>query len=167
MKIRKLAIIIPIAFVLFIPCVILAHHLYTKDIQTKMFVDIADFSKLEDYKIGDAELVDCSIIYDYDVVDSYQGKVLYEKSEYEVYAFVFESSIDCFNYYSLITEQSSFDEYDVWNYCLCVGVEYQSGTYCDFVIYSENRLYHILGEDKDGVIAFLNWLNSDFAIELK
>ena len=75
--------------------------------------------------------------------------------------------MDCFNYYSLITEQAFFDEYEEWNYCLCVGVEFPTGKYCDLVIYSDNRLYRILGKDKDEVVAFLNWLNSDFEIELK
>lgn len=167
MKFKKFVIILPIISLLAIPCFMLAHRLYTKDMQTKMFTEIEEFSKLKAYENGKAELVDESSLSAYSVVDSYKSRVTYENSEYEVYAYVFEWPMDCYNYYAEITEQSPFDEYEKWNYCLCVGVDFPSGKYCDFVIYSDNRLYRILGKEKDGVIGLLNWLNSDFEIELK
>ena len=166
MKNKKFLIVIPIIIALFFAGFIILHFISTKNIQKRMFKEIEDFAKLQPYEIGDAEIIDTSNLENYDIVSSYESKILYESNEYEVYAYVFKYPMDCYYYFSGYSVNFPSDEYDSWNYCLTLGVEYGNGSYCDFMIYSEKNLYRIVGKDKKGVINFLNWLNADFEIKL-
>ena len=167
MKNKKFLIIIPIIVIIVFASFIFAHFLITKNIQKRMFAKIEDFSKLKPYEIGDADIIDTSDLSNYEILESYERKVKYESEEYDVYAYIFANSIDCYHYFSGSFSTFPSDEYESWNYSLTLGVEYGNGQYCDFVIYSDNKLYRIIGKDKKGVIRFLNWLNKDFEIELK
>ena len=167
MKNKKFLIIIPIIVIIVFASFILAHFLITKSIQKRMFTKIEDFSMLKPYEIGDADIIDTSDLSNYDILETYEKKVKYESKEYDVYAYIFASSMDCYHYFSGSFLTFPSDEYENWNYSLTLGVEYGNGQYCDFVIYLDNKLYRIIGEDKKGVINFLNWLNKDFETELK
>ncbi len=149
--------------------VIIIHSVITEDIQTKMFNNIEEFSKLEAYEIGDidADVVKPPMFSEYEFVDSYERKVLYENQEYNVCAYVFNNAIDCYGYYDYIVNLGTTEEIDVWDYCLSIDDKNADEPYCDFIIYSGDRLYYIVGSDKESLVQFLNWLNADFKIILE
>ncbi len=164
---RVVFIIIPIIVIIGVIGIVFIHHLITKDIQKKMFSDIEEFSKLEAYETGNANIEQPPSFSEYEILESYEKKILYDGYEYSVCAYVFQNVTDCYSYYYWIANQSSFDEPEIWDYCLNIGLSNSNEPYCDFVIYSGTHLYYIIGTDKDALVEFLNWLNADFKIVLK
>ena len=164
---RKKAVLIIIPIIAIIGVLGFIHYLVTNDIQKKMFSSIEEFSKLEAYEIGDAHIEQPPSFFEYKILGSYEKEILYDGYEYNVCAYVFQNATDCCSYYEWVANPSSFDEPELWNYCLRMGLNNSNESYCDFIIYSGTHLYYIMGSDKDALVEFLNWLNADFKIVLK
>ena len=163
---RAVLIIIPIMAIIGVISIVFIHHLITKDIKKKMFSEIEEFSKLEAYEIGNVHIEQPPSFSEYKILESYEKKIIYNGYEYSVCAYVFQNITDCYSYYEWVANPSSFDEPELWDYCLNIGSNNSNEPYCDFIIYSGAHLYYIVGTDKDALVEFLNWLTADFEIVL-
>lgn len=123
----------------------------------RMFAEITEFSKLEEYALAEAPPLS-GVPSEEAIAAQYCKTVSFEGCRYRVYAFVFAEARDA---QALFTGMTGRDADLFCSFSL-------SGNYffhTRYVAYYDRNLYVVEGGSERKTVAFISWLNSTFSLD--
>ena len=156
-----------VVFVILLSCCI-GYSCLIRKFDKKIFANSIEFEWLVDFE--KESITDDMDLTDFEILWSYGKTIEYEGYEYKVFAYEFSSGVYAKRYYIYWANETSISNLDDWDFAL------STTTYSDgwvYVIYSNNKLYRIVGEsskvvgEEGNILQFINFFTKEFTVNLK
>lgn len=151
--------IIILIITIFIICLI--GFFNTEPLQFRMFSDIDDFAKLDQYVTKEMFAEDDKNIKDLIPTESYVKEISYEGHTYSVYAYVFDESEDASSYFENATGKAQTQS--GMNYSMTTNYLFSSR----YIVLYDCSVYCVEGGSYQNFVKAINFINEHFPINVE